>query len=508
MLRNLRESLADYDLPMLRAIARARGLELQEMRPIQAVNELKTHLLNQEAMDWALSRLDQGSRAALDTLSNAGGKMKAHLFTHSFGTLRPMGPGRLEREKPWLAPASPAEQLWFMGLIFKTFAEVGQGYRTEFFYIPSDLVPLLPPVQVELPQFVVESLNPPSFVRRGGLSLLDDLFSLLTNLQAAPLPTNPQGQLTPTAREQIHRYFQSPAALSDQSLPPEKLGRIEFLYHLVRVAGQVHVVDRKLKPNPVRIKPWLKLGQDRQLFTLQQTWQTDSTWDELRHIPSLKIEETGWQNDPILARQAILTRLSQCPPETWLSITSLVAAIKAVDPDFARPDGDYRSWYIRDAATGEYLMNFACWDQVEGALVRCLITGPLFGLGVTDLGYEDEAVELAAAFQITARGAALLGLAPPPPDREAPPIPLTVQPDFTIHLPAASRLHERFQVHRFARFRQVIEDGEIVYQISRRSLYAAQQQGISPRMIVAFLQKNSRGPLPANVVAALRKWRA
>jgi hypothetical protein len=507
MLRTLRESLADHDLPMLRAIARARGLELQEMRQAQAVNELKTHLLNQEATDWALSRLDQGSRAALDTLSQAGGKMKAHLFTHSFGTLRPIGPGRLEREKPWLAPASAAEQLWFMGLIFKTFAEVGQGYRTEFFYIPSDLVPLLPPVQVKLPQFVVESLNPPSFVRQGGPSLLEDLFSLLTNLQVAPLPTNPQGQLTPTARQQIHRYFQSPAALLDQGLPPEQLGRIEFLYHLVRVAGQVHVVDRRLKPNPVRVKPWLKLGQDRQLFTLQQTWQKDATWDELRHIPSLKIEETGWQNDPVLARQAILAHLSLCPAGTWLSITSLVEAIKAVDPDFARPDGDYRSWYIRDAATGEYLMDFACWDQVEGALVRHVITGPLFALGVTDLGYE-EGADLPTAFRITAGGAAFLGLGPPPADREAPPLPLTVQPDFTVHLPAGSRLHERFQVHRFARFRQVVEDSEIVYQISRRSLYAAQQQGISPRMIVAFLQKNSRGSLPASVVAALRKWRA
>ena len=209
MLRNLRESLVDCDLPMLRAIARARGVELRATRQAPAVDELKSYLLSQEATDWALSRLDAAGLAALLALLKAGGQMKAHLFAHSFGSVRIMGPGRLEREQPWLASSSTAEQLWFLGLIFKTFAEVGQGYRTEFFYIPSDPAPLLPPVAVELNQFGVAPAQIPSSIRRGGLSLLEDLLALLTSLQVTPLPTDPRGQLTLIAREQLHRALQS-----------------------------------------------------------------------------------------------------------------------------------------------------------------------------------------------------------------------------------------------------------------------------------------------------------
>ena len=181
------------------------------------------------------------------------------------------------------------------------------------------------------------------------------------------------------------------------------------------------------------------------MLVLQHAWRSDPTWDELRHIPSLKTEETGWQNDPVLARHAILRYLSQCLPDAWLSMGSFVEAIKTVDPDFARPDGDYRSWYIRDASTGEYLMDFACWDQVEGALVRHMLTGPLFWLGVTDLGDAGGSGSEPASFQIAGSGAALLGLAHSPPDSEAPLLPLVVQPDFAVRLPAGSRLYERFR---------------------------------------------------------------
>ncbi|NIO71720.1 MAG: hypothetical protein GTN71_22490, partial [Anaerolineae bacterium] len=51
--------------------------------------------------------------------------------------------------------------------------------------------------------------------------------------------------------------------------------------------------------------------------------------------------------------------------------------IKESDPDFQRPDGDYSSWYIRQADTGRYLSGFESWDQVEGALIAYLIAQPL-----------------------------------------------------------------------------------------------------------------------------------
>ncbi len=101
-----------------------------------------------------------------------------------------------------------------------------------------------------------------------------------------------------------------------------------------------------------RLRPQLPRRENGQMdagtagLHLQQTWRNDPGWNELWHIPELLIEETGWTNDAVLAREAILRHLGDCatdacPLGAWLSVEGLSAAVKAVDPDFARPDGDY-----------------------------------------------------------------------------------------------------------------------------------------------------------------------
>ncbi len=496
MLRNLHNSIVDYDLAMLRAIARARGFDLQATRQPAAVDELTAHLLDPAATDWALSRLSEEARAALDALLRAGGQMKAHIFFHRFGKPRTFGPGRLERERPWLSPENATESLWFMGLVYLTFHDVGSGYRAQFVYVPSDLMPLLPAVEVVPPRFSVRSADPPAQARSHGTQLLNDMFHLLVRLQMRPLPTEP-------ARQRAARD-----ALAADLRLTESGDYLDFVLHLARQADLLYDAGRRLRPNPVSAREWLKWLPERQLYHLQAVWRADATWDELRHIPELIIEETGWRNDPLRPRQAVLGHLARCPTEAcpldaWLSVESLVDAVKTVDPDFARPDGDYRSWYIRDAATGEYLMDFACWDAVEARLIVHLLSGPLFWLGVVDLGYEGEVL---AAFRLAPAGHALLGKAEPPPAVEAPPPTLAVWPDFTVHFEPGARLYEQFQTARFA---QPVEEliGGATYRITRSALAAAHSQGISMQMILDFLRRLSAEPLPANVVTALRRWR-
>ena len=64
--------------------------------------------------------------------------MKASIFGRVHGEIRPIGPGRLERELTWRQPESPAEELWYRGLIFRAFADFGDG-PLEYIYIPEDL---------------------------------------------------------------------------------------------------------------------------------------------------------------------------------------------------------------------------------------------------------------------------------------------------------------------------------------------------------------------------------
>jgi hypothetical protein len=215
----------------------------------------------------------------------------------------------------------------------------------------------------------------------------------------------------------------------------------------------------------------------------------------LLHVPGLTLEATGsWRNDPLSARQAILRHLRAALPGTWHALDALAARVKRQQPDFAR--GEFDTWYVRDAATGDYLRGFEAWDKVEGALIRHVVTRPLLWLGVVEAG--------AGEFSVTQLGAALLGLAQAgaPAFREVATSYL-VRADATVSV-SASRRYDRFQLARVADF--VSAGDEYVYRLSPTSLARARAQKIGPARIVESLQHASGAELPPPVLTAIRRW--
>ena len=77
--------------------------------------------------------------------------------------------------------------------------------------------------------------------------------------------------------------------------------------------------------------------------------------------------------------------LSTLPQDKWWSLSSFVAAVHERQPDFQRPAGDYDSWFIRREGSTDFLRGFSTWDEVDGALIRFMIAGPLHWLGILDL---------------------------------------------------------------------------------------------------------------------------
>lgn len=186
----------------------------------------------------------------------------------------------------------------------------------------------------------------------------------------------------------------------------------------------------------------------------------------------------------------------------WWPVEALVEAAKARQPDFQRPAGDYKSWYIRDAATKTYLRGFKYWDRVDGALVRWLIQNPLHWLGVVEVAE--------AAFCVTAWGARFLSRAADSPagkevsEKEASPVAVTA--DGTLRVAAAVSRYDRFQLARVCNWLPV-EKGDYVYRLSPASLARAAKQGIKVNHILAFLQKAlGENALPPTLVGALRRW--
>jgi len=486
---NLQRFLADYDMAMLRALAQARGVELTSNRLAEAADRLAATLLEPLSVRVALARLSGDARRALDALIATGGKMRSVPFGRDFGLVRPIGPGRLEREAPWLGPANPAEELFYLGLIFRAF-DRDEGGPGEFLFIPADLLPLLPPPAVGPPPFSVETVPAPPQPREGGRALMQDLFAYLVHLQLHDVRPYADGRLGRRDHAELR------CRLAD---PDER--RLAFLRHLALRLGFVVRQGDFLRLDAAPAKGWLAASPAAQSLLLAEAWRDDPTWNDLRRVPGLAFdEETGWQlrNDPLATRQALLVLLGRCPQDAWWTVASFVAAVKNVQPDFQRPDGDYEGWYVRDTAAGAYLTGFEAWDRVEGALLSELLTGVLFWLGVVAAGTS----EAGPVCRLTEIGACLLGLAEP--ENEAPPVPpITIRPDLRIEVPAPPNLYTRFQLERFA-------DPESIdpcrYRLTVAALGRALARGLRVEQVLAFLQQASEQRVPANVTAQLRLW--
>ena len=82
--------------------------------------------------------LSAKEKEALVWLDDREGREVWDHFRRQFGEIREMGAGRLDRERPDLAPISPVEGLWYRALIARGFFESDTGLQ-EYAFIPEDL---------------------------------------------------------------------------------------------------------------------------------------------------------------------------------------------------------------------------------------------------------------------------------------------------------------------------------------------------------------------------------
>ena len=487
-MRPLEQHLIRCDPIRLSVIAERWGVELPRGPRREQAAALAERMTVPEQIVAVWERLGEAERRALGDLLAEEGKLPWQTFIRSWGAVRTMGPARLERERPWEDPVSPAEALWYWGLVFQDLEE-GPAGLVEVAVVPEELRPHLPapPPPVVHPT----PCPPPPLVHPADDSLLDDACTLLAYLQNHRLRPGPEGEWPARDEARLLRQFRD-----------DRPDRFAFLRHLARRTGWLRTDERGyLRPNPETVIGWLRAPTWEQRSALARTWREDPTWNDLWHVPTLRPDDTGsWRNNPVLAREAVLRHLGACEPDAWYALDTFVAAVKEIDPDFQRPDGDYSTWYIRDAATGQYLSGFESWDAVEGALIRYLITGPLAWLGLVDLGAEREG-DLPTSFRLSPDGVAFLGRADPPARTEPPP--LVVRPDLTVLAPAGRR-YERFQLSRVADW---VQTGDpYLYRITPSSLERARRQRIPPERIVAFFEEATGGRVPRTLRPALARW--
>ncbi len=494
-MKSLRQSLIDYEVGLLQAIADCRAITLTSIDKTEIIDQLVEAMLSPAAMAIALGDLSPEQNQALQFLLASGGQVENARFTRQFGPVRLMGSARLERERPWEAPINPAEGLWYRGFIYKSFQVSGQ----ELVYLPVDMLPLISPdtPQEQPPQTArIERAPIPTQITESGNRLRENFFSLLVYLQTHPVKLNSKSDLSPKERQNLTN------CLLPSFLPQiPQTDELDFLLHLGSRAELLNESHGRLRPNRETARNWLQAGAAEQALLLQNSWRADPTWNDLWHVPQLVPQPTGWENSPLRARSKILGYLENVSAGEWLSLDSFVAFIKQTDPDFQRPNGDYETWYIQDPQ-GKSLMGFKHWEQVEGALIRYLITHILPFLSVVDLG---GSADSSTAFRLTSSGEAFLAgraeqIAPP----KRPPY-LRVDDKFQVRVPFQASLYDRFQLARFAELAQR-ESNRTMYRISQASISKALRNGVTHEQITAFLTRATNNQIPLKVVEALHNW--
>ena len=137
-MRSLRQCLLDTDAVVLRIIAERWSLNPLGLKPRELVDRLEETISTPARATVILDDLPGAEREALRALLAAGGTLPVANFSQRFGSIRSVGPARLEREQLWRSPISPAENLWYLGLLYRGFEQLPNGAMREVFFAPAE----------------------------------------------------------------------------------------------------------------------------------------------------------------------------------------------------------------------------------------------------------------------------------------------------------------------------------------------------------------------------------
>ncbi len=476
----LSESLQGFDLGHLHIIARLWGLELAAPDARAGLQQLEREMLDPLQVAETVAGLPGEAQVVLEDLALGGGRMPWALFVRRYGKLREMGAARRDRELPYLEPVSETETLWYRGLVGRAFFDTAAGPE-EYAYIPEDLIERLPPPRqsehaaLGRPALPIERAQQFQATDR----LLEHACTLLAALRMGrPAPAEPY-------------------ALGPLPLPAGVLQKLLAEAGLLDAAGI---------PQPEPARQFLEAGRGEALAQLAGAWLKSARFNELHLLPSLSAEG-NWQNEPVKTRQAVLGFLANIPAGTWWSLPAFVAAIKQRQPDFQRPYGNYDTWHLRDTRSGEFLRGFEHWDDVDGALIRYLIGGPLHWLGILELATpaadgQGEPGPV-TAFRWSAWAQALLqGQSPAglPADQGV----LKVRSNARLHAPRRLARLARYQLARFCEWEKE-DDQAYTYRLTPASLERARQQGLTVSHLLGLLRRHAE-TVPPTLIKALERW--
>lgn len=244
-----------------------------------------------------------------------------------------------------------------------------------------------------------------------------------------------------------------------------------------------------------------------QLSRLFEAWQA--------HMPRFaqSFGTTSFIPDIPHACDIVIQTLKKYTCNDWFSVDELWMTLQNKDTNFVYPHRleleshppDTYSLYINNRyyhETRDRLLE-TC-DQVESAFVNYFLTQIMFILGMVEIGiFSDE--KPSPIYRLTAIGQAILKNQPASDMPTSETGKVILQPNFQILAMGPVSLSILAKLDLFTD-RQKVDVSAFEYQITRQSIYRAQQADISVDTILQWLADFTGQPVPQNVYRSLLEW--
>jgi hypothetical protein len=489
------QSLQSHDIGFLRIVARHWGMESTASDRKTILEEIVAAILDHKLFVDMVESLSTDARLAFEALANSEGKLPWAAFTRQFGVIREAGPGKRDREQIYLNPVSAAEVLFYQGLIARAFFDMPSGPK-EFAYIPIDLLDL----------FKHDVLSHYPLKNFAGST-----DSWKANHNSATINS---GSLEPFGRQATLKECAHPLPVSDRLLDdgttllaafrtglPIPVTRIPsgIVLDFLKATNILLPPSKKAKngaiiPDIEAVRSFLESSREIALEMLRNSWLVSESFNELRQVPGI-VCEGDWANQPSITRKYLVSLLDPIPEHKWWNLQAFIQSIKKKNPDYQRPSGDYDSWFVKRESDGTYLRGFENWDEVDGALINYMITGPLYWLEFVELATPADS-NIVSAFR--KRGGT-------PRSQLGKTSRLHVSSQGKIVVPRSISRLNRYQIARFCEW-DLDKENEYHYQVSTYSLKRAVAQGLKVNQLLSLLAKNAASEIPPSFISALNRW--
>lgn len=308
------------------------------------------------------------------------------------------------------------------------------------------------------------------------------------------------------------------------------------IYFLRRLLPKVGLGQQRYPADSITAVPNAPLWQMDIPDRVQQAflaWRDKGAWYELTQLHHYKRGSNIFNDAPkelVKARNTVLNQMKVLGGG-WVTIHELIEDIKDNHYGFLFPNrhtNQRSSWYYTSyrethpyvGGNNTYDITFDNirsekdgWDKVEVDFINHIIAGPLFWMGLVDLGYSKEpsAQDLKGnihidGYRLTEMGLWLLGMGQKPAVTSESGN-LIIQPNFEILMMAPFADEALLTLDQFADVHKETKH-VITYELTRLSVYRGQKQGWEVPRIAQWLDQNSSQPLPQNVQRTLDEWDA